>query len=277
MKLIKKTNFTNRNICIIHCFDIDKFDYFFGDYIENIKNNFDIIVTFIIGTKLPNFKGVFIKKKNRGRDIGSFICSLDYIYKNNIKFDNILFLHSKSNDSKRLQYFEPLIENDYKIKKNLTTLATNDAIFPLIIDKTLDENYRSNRYYFSEFLDFINVSDKTEKKFAEGNCLYLTKKVVDFIYKGKTEIYYNILNEVDDFDLSWVRNRYWQLTKSNKELYQDFLNKESYFDLNRDGKPVGNNFKNKSNDMPDGMIEHIFERIYINVLDELNLKYMVSN
>ena len=39
----------------------------------------------------------------------------------------------------------------------------------------------------------------------------------------------------------------------------------------------GNNFKNKSNDMPDGMIEHIFERIYINVLDELNLKYIISN
>ena len=29
--------------------------------------------------------------------------------------------------------------------------------------------------------------------------------------------------------------------------------------------------------MPDGMIEHIFERIFINVLDELNLKYIVSN
>ena len=81
------------------------------------------MVTFTLGTKLPNFKGVFIKVKNRGRDIGSFICSLDYIYKNNIKFDNILFLHSKTNDARRLQYFEPLIENDYKIKKNLTTLS----------------------------------------------------------------------------------------------------------------------------------------------------------
>ena len=59
------------------------------------------------------------------------------------------------------------------------------------------------------------------------------------------------------------------LTKNN-----DYNTANKPFDLNRDGNPVGNNFKNKSNDMPDGMIEHIFERIYINVLDELNLKYL---
>ena len=63
----------------------------FGDYIENIKNNFNITVTLHQITKLPNFKGVFIKVK-RGKGGGEFICSLDYIYKNNIKFDNILFL-----------------------------------------------------------------------------------------------------------------------------------------------------------------------------------------
>ena len=60
-------------------------------------------------------------------------------------------------------------------------------------------------------LDFLNVLDKSEKKFAEGNCLYLTKKIVDFIFKGRTKIYYNIFNEVDDFDLGWVRNRYGKI------------------------------------------------------------------
>ena len=28
-----------------------------------------------------------------------------------------------------------------------------------------------------------------------------------------------------------------KLSKTNKELYQDFINKESYFNLNRDGNP----------------------------------------
>ena len=46
--------------------------------------------------------------------------------------------------------------------------------------------------------------------------------------------------------------------------------------LNKNGKAVGNNFGNISNDMPDGMIEHIFERIYINVINHLKLNYLVQ-
>ena len=63
-------------------------------------------------------------------------------------------------------------------------MKTVGAIFPLIINKDLETKYKSNRYYFKEMLDFLNVLDKSEKKFAEGNCLHLTKKkVVDFIFQ----------------------------------------------------------------------------------------------
>ena len=66
MKIIKKHNFTNTNLCIIHCFDIDKFNHYFGDYIDNLIKNFDIVVTFSNGSKIPIFKGVFIKVKIEG-------------------------------------------------------------------------------------------------------------------------------------------------------------------------------------------------------------------
>ena len=65
----------------------------------------------------------------------------------------------------------------------------------------------------------------------------------------------------------WIR----MLAKYNL----DYLNNAEYMNLNNDGNAVGNNFGNKSNDMPDGMIEHVFERIYINVIDHLNLKYKI--
>lgn len=270
--IVKRYKIINKNLCIIHCFNIDNFYYFFGDYIKNLEEHFSIIVTYSLGNIIPEIDAIILKVRNRGCNQGGYVVAMDYIYKNYINFKTILFLHSKTNDLRRQEYFTPLIGNKNSIIYNLEKMKYYSAIFPLMIKDNLDSKYKSNRYYFYEYLDLMNIKDKKENIFAEGNCMFLDKEVIDFIFKNKTELYYSIFNELDDFDLSWVRHRYSKYDKTPQELYNDFINKESYFDIN-DCKNVGNNFKNKANDLPDGMVEHIFERIYINVLNDLELKW----
>ena len=56
---------------------------------------------------------------------------------------------SKTSDSRRIRYFEPL-KNDFIIKKNLKKLDDIHAVFPLIITQD-QEKYVSIINYFEEF------------------------------------------------------------------------------------------------------------------------------
>jgi len=273
--IILKKNIDKKLICHIHCYNIDKFNYYFGDYITNIEKNFSVIITFSIGNKiLKNY--TILKIENRGVDIGSKLCFLKYIIDNKINYSHILFLHSKTNEEIRKKYFYPLVGSNTIISKNIDLLLNNDAIFNNIHQNyNMNLEYISNRYYHKEILDFLNISNKEEISYSEGNCMILSKKIIDIIFSDNLHIFYNILNSLNDFDLSWVRGRYGKKENDVKKLYNDFKNNVYYMDLNKNGISVGNNFGNKSNDMPDGMIEHIFERIYINVIKHLNLSYKV--
>ena len=213
---------------------------------------------------------VILKIENRGMDIGGKICGLKYLYSNNINFSNILFLHSKTNEKQRQKYFDPLIKNENIIKKNIELLNKNDALLNNIRSwdnvKNLDSEYISNKNYHKEILNFLNIKNKKEIEYCEGNCLYLSQHVTDFIFKENLTLFYNICNKVGDFDLNWVKNRYNKHFVSSEVLYSNFLNNAEYMNLNKNNIAVGNNLSNKSNDMPDGMFEHIFERIYINII-----------
>lgn len=273
-------NNNNKLFCHIHCYNIDQFNFMFSKYISNLQKYFNIIITYSIGTLLPKLdKYVLLKVKNRGRDIGAKMCSIKYIYDNEIDYSHILFLHSKTNNKKRIEYFNPLIKNEETIKNNINLLKQYDFLFNNITNRSVIEKfeseYISNRYYHKEFLNFLKVSNTNELDYSEGNCFYASSKVIDFIFKKNLTIIYNCLNEQDDFDLAWVKCRYNRHNISSDVLYSNFLNNAPYMNLNKNNKAVGNDFGNKSNDMPDGMFEHIFERIYINVLEHLKLKYKV--
>lgn len=282
--LIKREEINKKIICHIHCYDIDKFNDIFGIYINNLEKYFSVIITFSIGNNIPKNDATILKIENRGVDIGAKICCLKYIQDEkqdqkqdqNIEFTNILFLHSKTDKKKRLEYFNPLIGSEDIIIKNIDLLQENNAIFNNIHQGyDLTPEYISNRYYHNEILEFLNVKYKNEMEYPEGNCMYLSKKIVDFIYTSNLHLFYNILNTKNDFDVSWIKGRYGKSNVCSEKLYEDFKNNSNYMDLNKNGKAVGNNFGNFSNDMPDGMIEHIFERIYINVIKHLDLKYIV--
>lgn len=276
-EIIKRCKINKKLVCHIHCYDIDKFDEIFGNYISNLKNYFSVIITFSKGDYIPSYDINILKIENRGVDIGAKICCLKYLQDENINYENMLFLHSKTDIKKRLEYFNPLIGSEDILIKNINLLHENDAIFNNIHKGyDLTPEYLSNRYYHKEILDFLGIKDTNEIEYTEGNCMFLSKKIVDFVFTNNLHLFYNILNASNDFDISWVKGRYGKHNISTEILYNDFKNNKDYMDLNKNGKAVGNNFGNISNDMPDGMIEHIFERIYINVINHLKLNYLVQ-
>ena len=275
-EIIKKYNINKKLLTHIHCYNIDNLQDIFGEYIENIIKYFSVVVTYSIGSQIPKYNLTILKIENRGVDIGAKICFLKYIKDLNIIYTHILFLHSKTNFLIRKEYFNPLIENENIIKKNISLLNYYDVILNNIHDYyDLNDEYISNRYYHKEILNYLEVSNSNEMYYSEGNCYIFSKKIIDFLFYDNLHIFYNILNSKESFDISWVKGRYGKKDISNEKLYEHFKNNDKYMDLNKNGKAVGNNFGNISNDMPDGMIEHIFERIYINIIEHLNLKYII--
>ena len=165
-----------------------------------------------------------LKIENRGADIGGKICFLKYLIDNNIEYNNVLFLQSKSDPIMRNKYFMPLIGNEDKIISNISLMNTNDAIFNNIHEwYDLTHEYVSNRYYHNEILHYLNISNKDEMSYSEGNCMILSKKIIDVIFTNNLHIFYNILNSNSDFDISWVKGRYGKHNHTNKQLYEDFL------------------------------------------------------
>lgn len=273
--IIKKDNKETDCVCHLYCFDIDKFDEIYGKYIDKMLIFFKIILTYSIGDNIPNIDCTIIKIKNKGRDIGALLIFSDYLMNNNIEYKYILTLHSKSDVIKREKYFHKLIGSEEIIIDNLKKINQNDVLFNDIIVDNLDEKYASNKKYHKEIISFLGVKDKEFQKFNEGNCLFMSKRIFDFLFSENRNIFYGILNDNCSFDINWVKIRYDVKNKSDEELIRDWKKNSSYMDLNHNGIAVANNFSNFSNDMPDGMVEHVFERIYVNIVNHFNGNFLV--
>lgn len=265
--------------CHIHCYNINKFEEIFGSYILNIKKHYSVIITYSIGDiDFDILDFTILKIINKGVDIGGKINMIKYLLSNNIDFHHILFLHSKTNITKRLEYFNPLIKDELIIVNNINKIVSSDNIyglFPNLLTEDLEPKYSSNKVYHNEILDYLGCTIKKQMEFSEGNCMILRKEVLLFIWNNKLELFYNILNDTSTFDVNWCRLKYGQHNKSNNELFNDFINSSDYLKLNNDNTIVGNNFGNKSNNMPDGMVEHVFERIWLNIILHLNKEYCI--
>ena len=121
---------------------------------------------------------------------------------------------------------------------------------PQFVNSNLPER---NLLYRNELLTYLGCKNQTNR-FVEGNVYILSKKVVERIFGNKK--LYNILNRPDDFDYNWVCKRYG-LRGTIWEVYNKFKKKRL---VPRDK----NSF--------DGYIEHVFERVVLNCIDEREIK-----
>tara|TARA_Y100000780_G_scaffold179369_1_gene164811 strand:- start:119238 stop:124442 length:5205 start_codon:yes stop_codon:yes gene_type:complete len=259
-----------RNICHIHCYDINKFELYFNQYLDNIKNYFDIIITYSIGDKEIN-NVICLKVENKGMDIGGKFCCVNYLSNKNIQYDNILFLHSKSDEKMRNKYFSPLIKSLERIKLIIELMNTKfkniGGIFPDIIHdgRINKEKTDGNNYYLNEFTNFYKL-DNYDKVFVEGNVMILKKEISEYLFNNNSILLYNLLNNFNSYDYSWCRYKYKKYMLNEYELYEYVKNNN----LSMNTLPL----KGTSEDLPDTMIEHSFERLYISVIKKLNYSYI---
>ena len=83
--VLKRSNNTNTKHywAHLHCYNIDKFNEIYGDYISKILPVFNVVLTFSIGAILPDIDCNILKCENRGFDIGPKIIFMDYLNSNN--------------------------------------------------------------------------------------------------------------------------------------------------------------------------------------------------
>lgn len=266
------------NISHLHCYNLSDFDEIYGKYLKNIIKYFKPIITYCIiskeksgYTKIDN-NYVLLKIENRGMDIGGKFCVVDYLVKNNIEYKYILFLHSKSSFVKREKYFTFI--NDNNLKETLIKMNENcDGIFPnLLIDGDWNtKEWFVNKAYTEDLLEYLNC-DINNKKFIEGNCMVLSYRIIKKIFEDNL-LFYELLNRKESFDLNWFSIYYKNISSSIINTYEKFINNNLFGnDLHHNYKNIEiKNYRKLHNldgyKLADGMIEHAFERIYLNVID----------
>lgn len=269
---IEKDKIISRQICHFHIHNVDKYADFVI-YLTRIDKIFDIIITYNIGTyDFSQCNFTVLKVPNRGFDIGPKLCALKYIADKLVSYDYILFLHSKTNVQVRDRIYNPLIRDHAQLEfiERLMKNTNLCGIFPnwyFSEDTELHGTFIGNEIYFNEILNFLNVTNK-KKEFAAGNCMILRKNILDRIFTPENlQIFYNMLNCRDSFDFNWYKLKHKLHNQSITDVYNHYEQQAG----------PGNNLAimNTSASLPDCMIEHIFERIWINVISDMKCDYLI--
>ena len=271
----------NQLLCHLHCKDISNFNTIYRKYLVNLKKYFNIFITYTFGIVNKEMLNLFniLKVSEQGTHIGSKFCFLDFIDKTNIEYSHILFLHDALEVNFQNKYFEIIDEKYLPFTLN-SIHEDKDGIFPNLLTGINSESKDMllNKIYIEEILNYLNINNKPNY-FVKGDCMVLSKRIVNRVFLDNKNLFYNILNNKNNnsFDLNWVRWYYkinqnlentYNLYKKNKlfgnNLSNTFTNSINInnFDINTlASKPfTGNNYSHS-------MIEYVFEKIYLTVID----------
>ena len=213
-------------------------------------------------------------------DIGGKIVCLHFLEVNEINYDIIFFMHSKTNIKKRNEYFSPFLRDEMSLSNTITTLKNNKnigGIFPDCIHSHLknDKEYRhlqkNNHKYLSELSKLLGIEKKNPIIF-EGN-VFMMKKEVLYPLINNLELIYSLLNDELSFDYNWFK--IYNKLGNNVNLLETY----NYFINSNSNLNVGNNIslmlRTHPSSFPDGMIEHAVERVWDGLLFKSQKKYIV--
>lgn len=262
-----------KNICSIHCYDLNVFNDYFGEYLAKFSGIFDIIVTYCIHNEnvlLFNHKYLFIHMKNKGMDLGGKFVTVDYLNSQKIDYNYIFFIHSKTSKYMRNNYISPFSSNLNNISEllkcgevggifpNAMHTSHNDltiitsGFFDIINNSKYDKiTWGVNTPYVKEMNKYLGIQSDSYI-FASGNCYILHKSIANKLFGDK--YIYNALNTSTSFDYNWV-NIYYKFYKDHATVYKKY----------RAEKLHGNHLNTMKCEkrMADAMIEHAFERVVI--------------
>jgi hypothetical protein len=121
--------------------------------------------------------------------------------------------------------------------------------------------------YYTEFCSFLKIRPSHEVIFNATNVFALSKRFID-LFSNNIKVLYNNLNEGNDFDYNWHRIYYNLQQASLEENYKSYIT----------NKHLGNDWYLRSSlkkpGMKNGCYEHIFERMWINILKSYNCNFI---
>lgn len=242
------------------------------DIIGQIKANFIISVVEneynenkleILKSKLKNL--VIIEVKNKGMDIGIFLLSLLYLRNNDLVYDFLIKLHTKTDDRFREHVCEHLIGSKNIINKNIDILLKDKTIG--MLNGTLIFNYHKNKSFFHNHLGYLEYlsdlllneqMDVNKLEFAVGTFFYSRFDVFDIFNKNHIKLIYNSLNDFESLDKNWYSIFYNLKIKDDTSIINHYNKNKS--------TNYGNNLelqkKTNCSGMRDFMIEHALERFF---------------
>jgi hypothetical protein len=234
-----------------------------------------VIVTYNNGEPaVSDIPYTILQVENKGFDIGPKLCMLQYLLDTNKDYTYILFLHSKTDPIFREKLFKTFLKNSSRLKLVQTIMETNPNLMGIFPDWAYiaeqRKYYINNFRYTSEIFKYLNfqVPEYKLHHFAAGNMMILRKKVIDRIFNNNLNIFYNLMNDCNSFDLNWyvITNN---LHGSTREFaYNHFLSSEM---------KIGNNLSliRPRTLVPDGMIEHAFERLWTVIIAQMKGDFLL--
>jgi hypothetical protein len=273
----------NTFVTHLHCYDIDKFDLFYANYMDELFSASDVVITYSVGTLLPKYDQLTILKiENRGMDIGAKYCVVKYLKDIEHLYTHILFLHSKTDEHTRKLYWTPLLTNLSFIKESAAEHPENGIYVPPLIymgdynhclythhmadPQKIHPQWNPGNVWYMNDIDGYMGFNKHNKFFPEGNCFVANKHIAESLYSNIQ--LYNILNTHDTFDAIWVKVWYGDIQGKNVgtniyELYDFYLSNREILHLHP------NNIKLGHLGYRDNMIEHCYERSVFKMVEKM--------
>jgi lipopolysaccharide biosynthesis protein len=218
------------------------------DYISLFKNQYDLWLTISqknepIDNLINDIKNRFptanvIIVQNRGLDIGGFLYALKEIFNQNIQYDYVLKLHTKTDKRWSDLMTIPLLTN-YSLVERIFK-CTRDIGIVSVKRYIQNDNGLINRHHLGNIIKQFNMERNNLRwTFPAGAVFWIRFDLLRHVFYNQIDWVLANLNDEKTFDTNWMK-----------------LNNENN---------IGNLLWNKPNNkhyIRDGMIEHALERFF---------------
>jgi mannosyltransferase OCH1-like enzyme len=264
-------------ICHIGNFDVFEKMRHYISFVQSVRNNYNVDVVFnlVKGITSDNIMKLnvyfpeanIVVSENYGFDIGSFYHILNIIKEQNIEYDYILKIHTKSDDMKRFNVLDSIMSSRDKIIEILKALDEDPQIGCVSSNRSFQtddftERVR-NKNHLNTLLNEFGLSGKDSNlPFPAGSMFWIRFDIIKRVYMQKDLLKIcQSLNTEYTFDYNWFYFAYYANVNNIKNpsaLCNYYLKNRknlarNLFDAIRINSPTQK--------LRDGMIEHAHERM----------------
>lgn len=236
-----------------------------------------------IKNKYPNI--IILINKNIGFDIASLFYVLKECKENNLEFDYIIKIHTKTSDNDREHLIKPILGSSEQIHNILNLFQDNTiGLIGSLKKKFYNDNNIAlhNKNHLQDLFKKYNMNLSACKvvQFIGGTMFWIRFDILKKIFLSYD--FNDIISELNhDESLDWNWYKY-----ANKELIKDYykLNTKekasNHYLLTGKKRNLSPNlfhaikYNTKTKRLRDGMIEHAYERFFSYYVEYLNFKQL---